>query len=136
MLDPVPAAGLEPDEKKGGDHMSDIKGEYGLFIDYEYCSGCNACLTACKMEHDMPESDFGIRIFQDGPVQYSAGSWHYDYLPMPTDLCDLCADRVADGKLPTCVHHGQNAVMVYGKVEDLAARAKAAQKDKIVIYVR
>ena len=70
MLDPVPAAGLEPDEKKGGDHMSDIKGEYGLFIDYEYCSGCNACLTACKMEHDMPESDFGIRIFQDGPVQY------------------------------------------------------------------
>ena len=136
MLDPVPAAGLEPDEKKGGDHMSDIKGEYGRFIDYEYCSGCNACLTACKMEHDMPESDFGIRIFQDGPVQYSDGSWHYDYLPMPTDLCDLCADRVADGKLPTCVHHCQNAVMVYGKVEDLAARAKAAQKDKIVIYVR
>ena len=136
MLDPVPAAGLEPDEKKGGVHMSDIKGEYGLFIDYEYCSGCNACLTACKMEHDMPESDFGIRIFQDGPVQYSDGSWHYDYLPMPTDLCDLCADRVADGKLPTCVHHCQNAVMVYGKVEDLAARAKAAQKDKIVIYVR
>ena len=136
MLDPVPAAGLEPDEKKGGDRMSDIKGEYGLFIDYEYCSGCNACLTACKMEHDMPESDFGIRIFQDGPVQYSDGSWHYDYLPMPTDLCDLCADRVADGKLPTCVHHCQNAVMVYGKVEDLAARAKAAQKDKIVIYVR
>ena len=136
MLDPVPAAGLDPDEKKGGDHMSDIKGEYGLFIDYEYCSGCNACLTACKMEHDMPESDFGIRIFQDGPVQYSDGSWHYDYLPMPTDLCDLCADRVADGKLPTCVHHCQNAVMVYGKVEDLAARAKAAQKDKIVIYVR
>ena len=69
--------------------MSDIKGEYGLFIDYEYCSGCNACLTACKMEHNMPESDFGIRIFQDGPVQYSDGSWHYDYLPMPTDLCDL-----------------------------------------------
>ena len=136
MLDPVPAAGLEPDEKKGGDHMSDIKGEYGLFIDYEYCSGCNACLTACKMEHNMPESDFGIRIFQDGPVQYSDGSWPYDYLPMPTDLCDLCADRVADGKLPTCVHHCQNAVMVYGKVEDLAARAKAAQKDKIVIYVR
>ena len=136
MLDPVPAAGLEPDEKKGGDHMSDIKGEYGLFIDYEYCSGCNACLTACKMEHNMPESHFGIRIFQDGPVQYSDGSWHYDYLPMPTDLCDLCADRVADGKLPTCVHHCQNAVMVYGKVEDLAARAKAAQKDKIVIYVR
>ncbi len=104
--------------------MSDIKGEYGLFIDYEYCSGCNACLTACKMEHNMPESDFGIRIFQDGPVQYSDGSWHYDYLPMPTDLCDLCADRVADGKLPTCVHHCQNAVMVYGKVEDLAARCQ------------
>ena len=128
MLDPVPAAGLEPDEKKGGDHMSDIKGEYGLFIDYEYCSGCNACLTACKMEHDMPESDFGIRIFQDGPVQYSDGSWHYDYLPMPTDLCDLCADRVAAGKEPTCVHHCQAFCMKFGSLEDLAKELAAKPK--------
>ena len=33
-------------------------GEYGLLIDYEYCSGCHACETACKMEHDLSEESF------------------------------------------------------------------------------
>ena len=112
------------------------KGTYGLFIDYEFCSGCKACVTACKMEHQMPETDFGIVLLQDGPRESSDGVWEYNYLPMPTHLCDLCADRVAAGKLPTCVHHCQSAVMVYGPVEELAAKAKAAGKGDIAIYVR
>lgn len=112
------------------------KGQYGLFIDYEFCSGCNACVTACKMEHGMPESDFGIVIKQDGPRQYSDGTWEYNYIPVPTSLCDLCADRVAAGKLPTCVHHCQDAVMVYGTIEDLAKKATAAKKSDIAIFVR
>ena len=29
--------------------MSDQR--YGLFIDYEFCTGCKACITACKVEH-------------------------------------------------------------------------------------
>lgn len=116
--------------------MTQNKGEYGLFIDYEYCSGCKACVTACKMEHDMSEQDFGIVVMQDGPRECSNGAWEYNYLPMPTHLCDLCADRVAAGKLPTCVHHCQNAVMVYGSVEELAAKAKDAKKDQIAIFVR
>ena len=33
---------------------------YGLFIDYEYCSGCKVCVTACKMEHGFEPNDFGI----------------------------------------------------------------------------
>lgn len=116
--------------------MTQKKGEYGLFIDYEYCSGCKACITACKMEHGMPESDFGIVVMQDGPRECSDGTWEYNYLPMPTHLCDLCAERTAKGKLPTCVHHCQNAVMVYGAVEELTAKAKSSAKDKIAIYVR
>ena len=116
--------------------MAQSKGEYGLFIDYEYCCGCNACVTACKMEHGMPEGDCGIRILQDGPWEASDGVWEYTYLPMPTHLCDLCADRVAEGKLPTCVHHCQTAVIVYGTVAELAKKAEAAAKDQIVIYTR
>lgn len=112
------------------------KGEYGLFIDYQFCSGCKACVTGCKVEHNMPEGDFGISLLQDGPRQCSDGVWEYTYLPLPTRLCDLCEDRVAMGKLPTCVHHCQAGVMVWGPVEELAAKAKAAGKDKIAIFVR
>lgn len=112
------------------------KGKYGLFIDYEYCSGCQACVTACKMEHEMPEEDFGIILKQDGPRKCSDGVWEYNYLPVPTHLCDLCAARVAEGKLPSCVHHCQDAVMVYGPVEELARKAVESKKDKIAIFVR
>ena len=105
----------------------------GLFIDYEFCSGCKACVTACKMEHSMPPEDFGMILFQDGPRESSDGVWEYNYVPMPTHLCDLCKDRVAEGKLPSCVHHCQNAVIVYGDVDELA---KKADKDQVVIWVR
>lgn len=97
-------------------------GEYGLLIDFEYCSGCHACEVACKTEHRMPEGDFGIKILQDGPRQNSGGSWEYTYIPLPTSLCDLCEERVAAGKLPTCVHHCQAGIMVYGPIAELAAK--------------
>lgn len=107
-------------------------GEYGLLIDYEYCSGCHACETACKMEHDLPTGDFGIHVLQDGPRENrSAGTYEYEHVPVPTSLCDLCAERVAAGKLPTCVHHCQAGVMVYGTVEELA---KKVNKPKMAIF--
>jgi Fe-S-cluster-containing dehydrogenase component len=96
--------------------------EYGLLIDFEFCSGCHACEVACKTEHRMPEGDFGIHVLQDGPRQNSNGSWEYTYLPLPTSLCDLCEERVAAGKLPTCVHHCQAGVMVYGSIAELATK--------------
>lgn len=104
---------------------------YGLLIDYEYCSGCHACEVACKKEHDMPRGDFGIKILQDGPRLNSNGRWEYEHLPVPTSLCDLCEERVNAGKLPTCVHHCQAGVMVYGSLEELA---KKATKEKMVIF--
>lgn len=51
---------------------------------------------------------------------------------MPTDLCDLCADRVAAGKEPTCVHHCQAFCMRFGRVEELAA--ELAGKPKQVLW--
>ena len=91
---------------------------------------------ACKKEHDLPKGDFGIKILQDGPRQCSDGVWEYDYLPVPTHLCDLCAARVEAGKLPTCVHHCQAGVMVYGTLEELAAKAKAAATEMLVIFAK
>ena len=77
----------------------------------------------------------------DGPWQNDdsgegGNCFNWNKIPVPTDLCDLCADRTAMGKLPTCVHHCQAGVMVYGTLEELAAKAKAAAKDKMVIFAK
>ncbi|MDR2109587.1 MAG: 4Fe-4S binding protein [Coriobacteriales bacterium] len=107
--------------------------KYGLLIDYEWCTGCHSCETACKVELDLKTGDFGIKLFAEGPKLYPNGKYEYLYLPVPTSLCNLCEERVAAGKLPTCVHHCQSACMSYGPVEELAK--KAAGKPKTALFV-
>jgi len=91
-----------------------------LFINYEWCSGYHACEVACKVEHDLADGQYGIKILTDGPRDLGNGKWEFNHLPMPTSLCDLCADRVAEGRLPKCVHHCQAGIMEYGTVEEMA----------------
>ncbi|HHY28877.1 MAG TPA: 4Fe-4S binding protein [Desulfitobacterium dehalogenans] len=105
---------------------------YGLLIDYDYCTGCHSCETACKMELGLPLGQYGIKIVQDGPRKLESGKWEYNYLPIPTSLCNLCEDRVNMGKKPTCVHHCQAAVMTYGTVEELAKQMEG--KPKMVLF--
>jgi Fe-S-cluster-containing dehydrogenase component len=108
---------------------------YGLLIDYEYCTGCHSCETACKVELDLPTGQYGIKILQDGPRQLESGKWEYNYLPIPTSLCDLCQKRVGTGKLPTCVHHCQAACMTYGPIDELAKKAKDKPKQCLFMPV-
>lgn len=112
--------------------------EYGLLIDYEFCSGCQTCEIACKMEHDLPVGKWGIRVLEDGPWQKcddddEGKNFNWNKIPVPTDLCDLCVDRVKAGKVPTCVHHCQAFVIKFGKVEELAK--ELAKKPKQVLWV-
>ncbi|MCR5845597.1 MAG: oxidoreductase [bacterium] len=112
--------------------------KYGLLIDFEYCSGCQTCEIACKEEHDFPVGRWGIRVLEDGPWHKDDsgddGGEHFNWnkIPTPTDLCDLCADRVAKGKKPTCVHHCQADVMRFGTIEELAI--ELAKKPKQVLW--
>ena len=104
----------------------------GLLIDYEYCTGCHTCEIACQMEHGFPVGVLGISVAEIGPFEYGDGKWQWAYNPVPTDLCDLCAERVALGKKPTCVHHCQANVMKYGPVSELAKELES--KPKLVLY--
>ena len=94
----------------------------GLLIDYNFCTGYHSCEMACKVEHGYGEGEWGIKLTQQGPDKLADGSWEFNYIPVPTDRCDLCAERVSEGRLPTCVHHCQGLCMYYGSVEDLATR--------------
>ena len=94
----------------------------GLFINYDICFGCHACEMACSQEKKLPAGEFGIKIAQYGPRKNINGDWEYTYLPIPTKLCDLCAERTEMGKLPSCVHHCEAACMEYGDMEELSKR--------------
>lgn len=104
----------------------------GLFIDYAWCTGCHSCEMACKAEKNLPKGQWGIKLQQNGPWQLTEDKWDYTFLPVPTELCDLCAERVEEGRLPSCVHHCQALCMEYGEVEDLAKKLTSA---KTVLFV-
>ena len=106
---------------------------YGLLIDYEYCTGCKSCEVACKEEHNYPVGKWGIRVQVDGPWQIEDKIYNYNFCPIPTDLCDLCAARTEVGREPTCVHHCLANVMYYGPVSELAA--KLEEKTKQALFV-
>ena len=97
-------------------------GKIGLMIDYEYCTGCQSCELACKNEHGFPLDKWGIKMMEFGPFEMEEGKLEWNYLPFPTSYCDLCAERVEEGRWPTCVHHCQSQVMEYGPIEELAGR--------------
>ena len=107
--------------------------QYGLMIDNEYCTGCHSCEVACKNEHDLPLGQWGIKVQVDGPWEINEHEFNFNFLPFPTDLCDLCADRTAAGREPTCVHHCLANVMQYGPVSELAL--KLEEKTKQVLFV-
>lgn len=91
----------------------------GLLIDYEFCTGCQSCEVACQKEHGFEAGTWGIRVLDEGPWEVDEKTMNWNKIPTPTTLCDLCADRTAKGKLPTCVHHCLAAVMKYGPIDEL-----------------
>jgi len=90
----------------------------GLLIHYDYCTGCMACVVACKQEHDYPAGRWGIMV--KDCTRETEGKVQVDLLPFPTDLCDLCAGRTHSGGKPACVKHCMAACISYGELADLA----------------
>lgn len=109
---------------------------YGLLIDYKYCTNCHSCEVACQQEKGLGVNEFGIKVFESKPERKGSAvddAWDWTYLPMPTWRCDLCADRMDAGRKPMCVKHCLAACMQVGPVEELAEKAKGLG-DKVVIF--
>lgn len=100
----------------------------GLLINYEFCTGCHSCEVSCQMEHDLSVDRWGIKIQKIGPWHIGGDDYQYDFVPVPTDQCDLCIDRTTKGKKPLCVKHCQSLVMRYGPVDDLLAHFDGTSK--------
>jgi Fe-S-cluster-containing dehydrogenase component len=98
--------------------------DYGILIDYEWCTGCHTCETACQMEHDLPINQFGIKLFDVGPWKFGDDDWQLSYIPVPTKQCNYCVERLEKGKRAACEHHCQAQCLKVAPVEELAELAK------------
>ena len=105
--------------------------QYGILVDYEWCTGCHSCEVSCQMEHGLPVDRWGIKIQKIGPWQIDGDAYQYDFVPVPTDQCDLCAARRELGKVPTCVQHCQAKCLEYGPLEELNAKLAAKTKQAV-----
>ena len=120
----------ESTEAPGREDRPPKKPESGLLIDYEYCTGCFACQVACAQEHRWPAGMGGIRVHEI--VQKLPDDRSYlMFMPVPTELCVLCAARTRKGLQPACVQHCLSGCMKYGRIEDLA---KEMTKARMVLW--
>ncbi|MDR0500571.1 MAG: hypothetical protein LBG97_04925 [Coriobacteriales bacterium] len=106
--------------------MADYK-NYGLLVDYKYCSNCHSCEIACQEDKDLEVGKYGIKVFEKGPFKKDTpkldDAWDWDYVPIPTEICDLCATRLDAGKKPMCVKHCLAFCLDYGPLDELAKKA-------------
>lgn len=98
-----------------------------LLFNYEYCSGCRSCEVACKNHLGIGLGKWGIKVAEVQPFRLDdeeeGSNMEWIYQPVPTKLCDMCEDRVAEGKDPACVHHCLAFCIEYGPAEKMFARA-------------
>lgn len=105
-----------------------------LLVNYQYCSGCHSCEIACRNHLKCGNGKWGIKLTEVTPFEAEPDVWNWDYVPVPTKLCDQCAERVEQGEKPACVKHCQSFCMEFGSVEDMAARAEELG-DKTALFI-
>lgn len=81
---------------------------YGLAIDLSRCTGCYACIIACKSENSTPPGVSWIRIETKEEGEYPKASRSYTPL-----LCMQCAEMPCASACPTgAIFRGQGGVVL------------------------
>jgi Fe-S-cluster-containing dehydrogenase component len=105
--------------------------ENGLLMDYEYCTGCYACVVACCQEYGWEAGMSGMQVIEVvQPLPNDRG--YLAFLPFPTELCILCAPRIRKGLQPACVQHCMADVIRWGRLEVLAKQV--GEKPRMVLW--
>lgn len=69
------------------DNASASQKRYGMVIDLDKCSGCQACSVACKMENDVDLGVFRSRVYRMGPLGEFPDNLEMFYFP---NMCMQC----------------------------------------------
>ena len=107
---------------------------YAMIVDYGYCTGCESCVVSCAKEKGLSQGEWGMKVVQIGPEKL-CGKWEWDYLPVPSSVCDLCAGRIEEGVKPLCELHCLANVIEVVPVEDVGERMAALGHRKVTCYL-
>lgn len=105
----------------------------GMLIDYEWCSGCHSCETACQMEQGLPVGQTGILVREVGPWEIAEDVWQMTNIAVPTDQCNACAGRLGKGKRASCAHHCQSQCLQVAPLEELVVQLKNKAKQSLFV---
>lgn len=106
--------------------------EYGILVDYEYCTACHACEVACKQEYKRPAGKHaGVKVIEE-VHQFPGGGMDVVNYPLFTKGCNMCRPRTKKGLLPSCVQHCMAACLEFGKLEELVR--KMGEKKRISLW--
>lgn len=108
--------------------------EYGMLINYGLCTGCDTCEVSCLKERGLNSDEWGIKVQQIGPKKLG-GAWEWDYVPVPSRLCDLCAERRAQGKVAPCEMHCLAKVIEILPVDKIAERMVELGGKKVTCFM-
>ncbi len=97
--------------------------QLAMVVDYGYCVNCYSCEISCAKKNDIPAEEWGIKVTEFGPKKFG-DVWEWDYLPVPSRLCNLCEDRIAEGKKAMCELHCVANVIEIVNIEEVPARLK------------
>ena len=59
---------------------------YGMVIDLDRCTGCRACMEACKVENNSPQAIFWMYVFRFEEGEYP--DTRISFMPRPCMHCD------------------------------------------------
>ena len=107
---------------------------HAMIIDFGYCTGCKSCEISCRNEHDIPLDEWGIQVKEVGPKELG-GTMEWDYVPVPSRLCDLCEVRRAEGLKAACELHCLADVIRIVPLEDVSKKLAEIGRDKLVTYI-
>ncbi|GMR09297.1 MAG: 4Fe-4S dicluster domain-containing protein [Anaerolineae bacterium] len=60
--------------------------QYGMVIDLDRCTGCRACMVACKVENNTPQANFWMYVFRFEEGEFP--NTRVSFMPRPCMHCD------------------------------------------------
>lgn len=83
--------------------------------------------------HDYGVDRMGVKVQKLGPWRSPKGGWQYDFMPIPTDWCDLCEGLHPKGSMPACAMKCTYSVIKFGTLERMSEFASIKGKQIIVV---